>query len=141
MAKTCLAALLLLAASSAFSQTESFQTDIDRIQATASLLPQAWRDSVQSVVLIERDDILASPASNLAELLASTPGIDVQRRGPLQADVGIRGTAYEQTLILLDGVPLRDPQTGHHNLNLPVPLDQIERIEIVLGPGAVMVAG
>ncbi|TVR96009.1 MAG: TonB-dependent receptor [Wenzhouxiangellaceae bacterium] len=141
MAKTCLAALLLLAASSAFSQTEPLETDIDRIQASASLLPLGWGDSVQSVIVIERDEILASPASSLAELLAATPGVDVQRRGPLQADVGIRGTAYEQTLILLDGVPLRDPQTSHHNLNLPVPLDQVERIEVVLGPGAVMVAG
>lgn len=97
----------------------------------------------RSISIITREQIEATPAATLAELLDQVAGVDVQRRGAagVQADIGIRGTAFEQTLILLDGIPLRDPQTGHHSLNLPVPLAMIERIEIVKGPGGLDWAG
>jgi vitamin B12 transporter len=62
----------------------------------------------------------------------------VRKRGisGVQADVGIRGSTYEQTLVLLDGMRMNDPQTGHHNFDLPIAFEDIERIEIVKGPGA-----
>jgi iron complex outermembrane receptor protein len=64
--------------------------------------------------------------------------VDVRQRGArgVQADVGIRGGSYEQTLIMIDGVNMSDPQTGHHNMDLPVNINDIERIEIVKGPAA-----
>lgn len=112
---------------------------LDTLVVTASALPHSLGESFRSVAVISRDEIAVSPAASLAELLAMTPGVDVQRRGAagVQADIGIRGASFEQTLVLLNGVPLRDPQTNHHKLNLPVPLSQIERIEIVRGPGGV----
>jgi vitamin B12 transporter len=111
----------------------------DELLVTASALPHPVAESFRSIAVISRSEIERSPAASLAELLAMTAGVDVQRRGAagVQADIGIRGASYEQTLVLLNGVPLRDPQTGHHQLNLPVPLSQIERIEIVRGPGGV----
>jgi iron complex outermembrane receptor protein len=54
----------------------------------------------------------------------------------VQADVSIRGGTFDQTLVLINGVKLNDPQTGHHTMNLPVDLDNIERIEVLKGPGA-----
>jgi vitamin B12 transporter len=48
----------------------------------------------------------------------------------------MRGGSFEQVLILLNGVRINDPQTGHHNLNIPVNTADIERIEILEGPGA-----
>jgi vitamin B12 transporter len=64
--------------------------------------------------------------------------VDVRQRGGLgvQSDISIRGSSFDQVLILLNGININDPQTGHHNLNLPVPLDAIERIEILEGPAS-----
>jgi len=75
---------------------------------------------------------------SVEDLLLGVTGVDVRRRGPggVQADVGIRGATFEQTLILIDGVKVSDPQTGHHNLDLPVALADIERIEVQKGPSA-----
>lgn len=100
-------------------------------------------DTMRSVTLLTRADIERSPASNLADLLAQAGGVEVLRRGApgAQADLGMRGSNFEQTLMLLDGVPIHNAQTGHHNLDIPVPLSQIERIEIIKGPGALQYGG
>lgn len=115
----------------------------DPIVVTASPLGIALSDSLQSVHVISRLEIEAVPVATLADLLDTVAGLEIRRRGAagVQADVGIRGTAYEQTLVLVNGIPLRDPQTGHHDLNVPVPLEQIERIEIMRGPGGLVHGG
>ena len=64
------------------------------------------------------------PAGSVTDILEYVNGVDVKQRGAhgVQADVGIRGSSYEQTLILIDGITMNDPQTGHHNMDLPVNL-------------------
>lgn len=98
---------------------------------------------LHAVTSIQRSEILASPATHLADLLALEAGIDIRRRGAagVQADASIRGSNFEQTQVLLNGVPLHNPQTGHHNLDLPIALEQIERIDIIKGPGSVLQDG
>lgn len=98
---------------------------------------------MRSVTIIDRQAIESSPATTLADLLAAQGGVRIQRRGApgVQADVGIRGSNFEQTLVLLDGIPIHSPQTGHNNLNVPVSLPQIQRIEIVKGPDALQYGG
>jgi iron complex outermembrane receptor protein len=54
----------------------------------------------------------------------------------VQADIQIQGGTFDQVLVLIDGVRLTDPQTGHHMLNLMVPPEAIERIEIIKGAAA-----
>ncbi|MBK1734637.1 hypothetical protein CKO15_04915 [Halorhodospira abdelmalekii] len=127
----------------AANETHSPPTRLEPVVITSSPSSAADRESVQSVSVISRSDIESVPAATLADLLSTVAGVDVRRRGGagVQADIGIRGTAYEQTLVLLNGIPLRDPQTGHHDLNLPLPLEQIERIEIVRGPGGIQHGG
>ena len=116
---------------------------LDPVLVSASPTGGTLSDTFQSVTVIDRHQIESWPAANLANLLAGVAGVDVQRRGEpgVQADIGIRGTGFEQTVILLDGMPMGDPQTGHHNLNLPVPIEHIERIEVVKGPGAMAYGG
>ena len=78
------------------------------------------------------------PVATVTEALQYVPGLDLRQRGPrgVQADLSIRGGSFEQVLVLVDGIKLTDPQTGHHTLNIPVPLENVERIEVLKGPGA-----
>jgi vitamin B12 transporter len=78
---------------------------------------------------------LRSNAISVNEGLEHLGSIDVRQRGPfdVQADLGIRGGTFDQSLILIDGIPMMDPQTGHHNLNLPISMDQIDGVEILAG--------
>ena len=54
----------------------------------------------------------------------------------VQTDFALRGANFGQMLVLVDGVRLNDAQSGHHNGDIPVPLDAVERIEILQGPGS-----
>ena len=112
--------------------------DLEEVVVSASHAPAVSSEVMRLVHLISRTDIEASPASDLASLLAGIRGIDIRARGSygMQADIGIRGGTFDQTLVLLNGVNISDPQTGHHHLNVPVDLQSIERIEILQGPGA-----
>jgi iron complex outermembrane receptor protein len=108
----------------------------DQVTVTGSRIPDDSRTPRYTVVSVQRTDIEQSPARSVEELLRNVAGVDVRQRGALgvQADVSIRGGTFEQTLVLIDGVKMLDPQTGHHAMNIPLTLDDIERIEIVKGP-------
>ncbi len=92
----------------------------------------------RNVIIIDRLQIEAAPVQSVAELLEYTGNVDIRQRGPqgVQSDVSIRGGSFDQVLILINGVKLADPQTGHHSMNLPIDLSQVERIEIVKGGGS-----
>jgi len=97
-----------------------------------------FSESSRTIAVITKEEILRHPVQSIPEVLLYTSGVDIRQRGPMgvQSDIGIRGGTFEQTLILLNGMKLTDPQTGHHNMTIPVPLDQIERIDVLKGPGA-----
>jgi iron complex outermembrane receptor protein len=95
-------------------------------------------DPSSTVRVVTRDEIEHFPGRSLSELLQWVTGIDARRRGVegIQADVSLRGADYNGTLILVDGEPVNDPQTNHHSADLDVPLDGVERVEILYGAGA-----
>jgi len=97
-----------------------------------------FHESSRNISLVTRQDIKVRPVQSIPELLSYVPGVDIRQRGPMgvQADIGIRGGSFEQTLILVNGMKMIDPQTGHHSLSLPVNIDNIEKIEVLKGPGA-----
>ncbi len=76
----------------------------------------------------------------LVDLLRTDPALDLQERAPngVQTDLSIRGGTFAQTLVLLDGQRLSDPQTGHHDMDIPVPLDTIEQVEVLRGSGSTL---
>jgi iron complex outermembrane receptor protein len=96
--------------------------------------------AASTVAVLTRKEIERLPARSLAELLRYLPSVDVRRRGPegVQADVSLRGADYNGTLVLVDGEPVNDPQTNHHTLNLDVPADAIERIEVLYGAASAL---
>ena len=76
----------------------------------------------------------------LADLLRLDPSLDLQERAPngVQTDLSIRGGSFGQTLVLLNGMRLDDAQSGHHDMDIPVPLDAVSRIEVLQGSGSTM---
>lgn len=92
----------------------------------------------KNIEIITAKEIAQMPIRSVNELLSYVNGVDVRQRGPFgtQADISIDGGTFEQALILLNGIKISDPQTGHHTMNIPVALDAIERIEVLRGPMA-----
>ena len=119
-------------------QGEGDPYDLGEIVVTASRIPVAFSQLSRNVTVINSEDIEDAPVNSLPELLAYVAGIDVRRRGieGIQADISIRGSTFEQVLILIDGIKVSDPQTGHHNMDIPLTLADIERIEILHGQGS-----
>ncbi|MFO7616623.1 MAG: TonB-dependent receptor [Bacteroidales bacterium] len=76
-----------------------------------------------------------SPAADLAAALEYLPDLDVRQRGPagIQSDVSLRGGTFDQNAILLNGINLNNPQTGHFSMDIPVPVSMVNRIEILPG--------
>ncbi len=111
--------------------------DLDEVEVSEDQ-PVAWSGNARLVQVTERREINASPAKSLDNLLESIAGVDIRQRGSdgVQADVSIRGGSFDQVLILLNGINITDPQTGHFNLDLPVELQNIQRIELLQGPNA-----
>ena len=111
---------------------------LEKIVVTPSRLESLEGSSTRSVVSIESDAIRDSTWTAFQDIINNIGGVDIRRRGPegVQADISIRGTTFEQNLVLVDGIPMNDPQTGHHTLDLPIPKDEIERIEILRGPAS-----
>ncbi len=78
--------------------------------------------------------------NTLSDLLKLDPSLDLAERAPdgVQGDLSIRGAGFNKTLVLLNGMRLSDPQSGHHNLDIPVPLDSVDRVEVMRGSGSTL---
>ena len=112
--------------------------NLDPISITTSRLAQKLSETGRSITVIDGKMIEKLPANSLDELLKYTSSVEVQQRGPAgaQADFVIRGGTFQQVLVLLDGIKINDPLTGHFSAYLPIAPSQIERIEILKGPAA-----
>jgi iron complex outermembrane receptor protein len=97
-----------------------------------------FKENSRTINIITSKDIKNSAATNVADLLQQVAGVDIRRRGTAgsQADLYIRGGGFDQTLLLIDGIKMDDAQTGHHTMNAALPIEVIERIEIIKGPAA-----
>lgn len=111
---------------------------LDNMIISGNRISTPFAEASRNIHIITKEQIRNIPAQSIPEILSYTPGVDIRQRGPVgvQSDIGIRGGTFEQTLILLNGIKLTDPQTGHHIMNLPVPFDNIQQIEVLKGPGA-----
>ncbi len=120
---------------------DDVEVELETIVVTASRIPKTLSETSRSVSVISRDVIDTAPVRNAVGLLDYIPGVDLQSRGPrgsAQADVSIRGSTFEQTAVLIDGVRVNDPQTGHYKLDLPITPNDIERIEVLRGQGSAL---
>ncbi len=116
------------------------ERELGEVTVTASRVELPVDLVAKVVTVITRDEIQRSPFQTVQDLLNYVAGVDIQQRGThgVQADISIRGGSYEQTAILLNGINISNPQTGHFSLTLPVNLSDIERIEIIHGPSSII---
>jgi iron complex outermembrane receptor protein len=133
-------AALNVAITPAITDTTGIEStiELEEIEISAARVPAIFPELARIVQVISKEELKKRPVSNIAEVLRQFQGIDIRQRGPegIQADISIRGGTFDQTAILLNGINITDPQTGHHNLNIPISFSQIERIEILEGPAA-----
>ncbi|MDA9339144.1 TonB-dependent receptor [Flavobacteriaceae bacterium] len=128
--------LILLLSNLSISQDQT--TNLDEVVVLSTKIDLPFSKNFRTVKIISSEDIKNSPVTNVSDLLQEITGIDVRRRGVggVQGDLYIRGGGFDQTLLLVDGMKMDDAQTGHHTLNMILPLYLIERIEIIKGPAA-----
>jgi len=127
---------LLIASNDTIEPTE--EVEMEEVVVTAQRVPVTFSQAARIVQVIGKEELAQAPVHDLQDLLKFASNVDVRQRGKLgvQVDISIRGSSFDQVMILLNGIPLNDPQTGHHNLNLPVSFDAIDRIEILEGPAS-----
>ena len=116
--------------------TTDKEATLDDVEITGSRAPLALGQAARMVTVLSREEIQAAPVQSINDLLKYAVGVDVRQRGPIgaQTDIGIRGGTSEQITILLNGINICDPQTGHNAFDLPCDLSDIVRIEVLEGP-------
>ena len=87
-------------------------------------------------------EVTKSPelTTSFVDYLHQDASVDLQQReiNGVQADLSIRGSSFGQTLVLLNGFRINDAQTGHHNLDIPIPLEALDQIEVLHGSGSTL---
>lgn len=101
----------------------------------ASRAPLAANVAARQVLTLTHDDLAAAGVRTVNDVLKLSAGVDVRQRGAfgIQTDISIDGGTHDQITIMLNGVPLVNPQTGHNAADFPVNVSDIERIEILEG--------
>ncbi|KIA90673.1 TonB-dependent receptor plug domain-containing protein [Kaistella jeonii] len=135
--KKAVLSILILSATINFSAQEK-EGSIPEVMVSGKLLEMPLKKVNENITVISKEEIKNSPAKSVEELLAQVTGFDIRRRGGngVQADISLRGSSFEQVLILVNGIRMNDSQTGHNSMSIPFDLASVEKIEIVKGPAA-----
>ena len=135
MKYTCII-LLAIVSSTATAQIKIYQQD--SLIVTATNTQQVLTQTGRNIITIPGTTYNKLAINSVDELLRYVAGIEVQQRGVQgsQSDILIRGGTFQQVLILIDGIRLNDPLTGHFNGNIPIHPNAIHHIEILKGPAS-----
>lgn len=141
MVRKCFARIALVAISMTMGvnilcSQESRNYQLEELVVSSSRVPIDLNRSARVVTVLDSIAIKASPAHTVNDLLKYAIGVDVRQRGGMgvQTDISMRGGTSDQIAILINGINVCDPQTGHFALDLPMDKSDIERIEILEGP-------
>lgn len=131
--------LVLMVASQFVLAQETIKMDtLKEVVISSSRIDVPFKENSRTIQIVTAADIEKLGVANVADALQKVAGIDVRRQGTdgMQSDLYIRGGSFDQTLLLIDGIKVEDVQTGHHTMNLSLPLSVIKRIEIIKGPAS-----
>ena len=129
--------LCLLFLAPAFAQYVTPQRDSVVVTGTYEPLALEEIDRAIRVLPVRPNNLVLN---TLVDSLKLDPSLDLGERAPngVQTDLSIRGATYGQTLVLLNGQRLNDVQSGHHSMDIPVPLETVTRAEVLRGSGSTM---
>jgi vitamin B12 transporter len=127
----CLATTLV--ATHCFAQEKI--SELDPVTVTTSINPEKASQTGRNLTVIKGERFANLPVHSVDELLRYLPGVEVQSRGPMgaQSDIVIRGGTFQQVLIIIDGLRLNDPNSGHFAAYFPIAPAEIDRVEILKG--------
>ena len=119
-----------------FLTSDSVGFETEEIEVTASMIRTPLLKASRIIGIMTQEQISEYPVQSVNDILKYAVGVDVRQRGPMgaQTDIGIRGGNFEQVAILLDGINICDPQTGHNSFDFPVDMSDIDHIELLEGP-------
>jgi vitamin B12 transporter len=114
------------------------QRVLDSVVVSATFIPQKDYTTGRNIITLRGADFNKLPVSSIDEWLRYVPGVEVQQRGPqgAQSDIIIRGGTFQQVLVVIDGIRLNDPLTGHFSTYIPLHPEDIEKIEVIKGAAA-----
>lgn len=135
--KKVILSVLLVGLSLQISAQEK-ESSIPEVTVQGKFLELPIKKVNENITIVSKEEIENSPSKSVEELLAEFTGFDIRKRGGngVQADISLRGSSFEQVLILVNGVRMNDSQTGHNSMSLPFDLASVEKIEIIKGPAA-----
>lgn len=120
-----------------FTGTIAWAQDIslDPVTITSSLVEKRASQTGRNIAVIKGEYFQELPVHSIDDLLRYVPGVEIQARGPQgsQSDIVLRGGTFQQVLVILDGLRLNDPNTGHFNSYIPISPAEIDRIEVLKG--------
>lgn len=136
----CLALLAQTPSSDAQPESQSappVRRDVVVVTGTWEPLPLEEADRAVVSLPVKEQSLLFSGVTDFLQL---DPSLDLRRRAPggVQTDLSIRGASFGQTLVLLNGRRMNDPQSGHHSLDVPAPLDAVQSVEVLRGAGSAL---
>ena len=133
----CSLFLLCFLHSAAAQESDSLTVNLSELQVTAAQ-KKLYSEMGRILTVIDKTEIKRSAVQSIDQLLDYVAGIDIRQRGTnsTQADISVRGGTFDQVLVLLNGVSITDPQTGHYNLDIPLNLSDVSRVEILEGSAA-----
>ena len=122
------------------SSRAQISISLDTLAVETTRIPLRVNETGRSINILTKEQIQLLPATTFYELLQTICGVEIQSRGGfgVQGDIVMRGSTFSQVLVLIDGMKINDPLTGHFNCYIPVSNMEIERIEILKGAGASM---
>ncbi|TDH29352.1 TonB-dependent receptor [Segetibacter sp. 3557_3] len=111
------------------------QVELDPVTVTSSLVAVKTSQSGRNIIVVPGAQFRHLPVNSIDEFLRYLPGLEVQMRGPMgaQSDFVLRGGTFQQVLVVLDGIRINDPNTGHFSSYIPISPSEIERVEILKG--------
>jgi iron complex outermembrane receptor protein len=129
---------LLLRTTTGSAQIQDSLFRLDEVQIVSGRLGLSEARNGRHITVIRTDALQHMPAASLDELLRYLPFLEIQSRGAfgVQSDILARGGTFNQMLVLLDGMRVNDPLTGHFNSYIPISITEIDRIEVYRGPAS-----
>lgn len=109
------------------------------VVVTGNYVPLPLEEAERNVRAIAVEPLRLT-SNTIADLIKLDPSVDLRQRAgnAVQGDLAIRGATFGQSLVLLNGLRLNDAQSGHHNFDLPLPLESLAQVEVLKGSGSTL---